>query len=82
MELGQFGRHGLQDVLDEVVGVVRLQGVAAQPGSEEGPIEVIELSPGVGVRGGLAEAVQQTGRRLGQEVSSRRVSAAEHHAST
>lgn len=49
-------------VLDQVVGVVRLERVTAQPRFQQRPVQGIEALPGGRILGVLAQAVQQARR--------------------
>jgi hypothetical protein len=53
----------LQGLLDQVVGVVRLEAVAPQPVPEQGPVQRVEALPGCGVVGALPQPVDEVLRR-------------------
>src|SRR5262249_16865735 len=64
VEVRQFPQNNLQNLLDQIVGVLRLDRVTANPGQEQGSVQAIETLPGSGITGMLPKVVQEAWRSL------------------
>jgi len=65
IEVGQFSHNDFQSLLDQVIGIMRLEAVPAQLVLEQGAVLRIEALPGCSVIRLLLQPVEEALRSLG-----------------
>jgi len=65
LEARDLADDHFEDLLHDVVGIVRLRRLGADPRGQQWPVELIESMPGCLIVGMLAQAFQQALGRVG-----------------